>query len=160
MRFIDVYLNDLMRGYIDLTHASDWKEFRSACRFISAGPFGWNMVYADEKGNIGYQTTADIPMRADNQGYFMHRGWTGEEEWEGEGAVGGGLQGIGRDLGARVPETVAGRAAARSQTVPAWVGHHEGKAIRLRGSQGTNQDTSQNYEITGELYRIRALQAG
>lgn len=82
-KFVDMYLGDFMKGYFQMTRAKNWDEFRAASKLISIGPYGWNHIYADEKGNIGYQTTANIPIRADNQGVFMHRGWTGEEEWVG-----------------------------------------------------------------------------
>jgi|GEM_PF-946376 len=82
-KYVDMYLGDFMKGYFQIVSAKNWNEFRAASKLISVGPYGWNHVFADAMGNIGYQTTANIPMRADNQGIFMHRGWTGEDEWVG-----------------------------------------------------------------------------
>ena len=48
--------------FFDLDRARDWNEFRAALsRF--AGP-SQNVVYADVDGNIGYQATGLIPIRA------------------------------------------------------------------------------------------------
>lgn len=83
MKFVDMFMGHVADGYFKLTHANDWHSFREASRLIAMGPFGWNHVYADVNGNIGYQTVANVPIRMDNQGILMHRGWTGEEEWDG-----------------------------------------------------------------------------
>jgi penicillin amidase len=48
--------------FFDLNRARDWTEFRAAMkRFIEPSQ---NVVYADTEGNIGYQATGLIPIRA------------------------------------------------------------------------------------------------
>lgn len=70
-----------------LNRATDWDEFRAACR-------GWlapaqNVVYADRHGNIGFQHMGEVPIRAaGNDGSVPRRGddpageWTGTIPWE------------------------------------------------------------------------------
>lgn len=63
--------------------ASNWQEFREAAREWTSP--GQNMVYADIDGNIGYQFTGVVPVRAAGRsGAAPAPGWTGEHEWEGE----------------------------------------------------------------------------
>ncbi|MDQ4077386.1 MAG: penicillin acylase family protein [Chloroflexota bacterium] len=41
-------------------------------------------VYADRKGNIGYVTTGELPIRPALGGLLPQPGWTGEWEWQGK----------------------------------------------------------------------------
>ncbi|MFQ5967967.1 MAG: penicillin acylase family protein, partial [Acidimicrobiia bacterium] len=72
-------------GVIDtimgLNRASNWEEFRTALASFHVP--GQNFVYADRDGNIGYQSTGIVPVRAAGDGTVPVPGWTGEYEWTG-----------------------------------------------------------------------------
>ena len=69
-----------------LTRAGNVREAIDAQRFFDVGAQNW--MYADERGNIGYKTSAEIPLREDLQNntveglppYFIRNG-TGGNEW-------------------------------------------------------------------------------
>ena len=68
-------------GILALNRAQNFQDFRGAL-------MGWespaqNVVYADVDGNIGYQMTGRIPVRASGYGDVPSEGWTGEYEWVG-----------------------------------------------------------------------------
>jgi penicillin G amidase len=70
------------RGIEGMNLASNWEEFRKAAAAWPAP--GQNMVYADVDGNIGYQFTGHVPIRAaGSTGVVPQPGWTGESEWSG-----------------------------------------------------------------------------
>jgi len=72
----------LIEAIVKLDNAHNWEEFREALKFW--GSPGQNFVYADIKGNIGYQMAYGmIPIRPRSQGLVPVPGWTGEYEWEG-----------------------------------------------------------------------------
>jgi penicillin amidase len=69
-----------------LSHADDVTEAIDAERYFDFGAQNW--MYADDHGNIGYKTSAEIPLREDLQAgtvaglppYFIRNG-TGGNEW-------------------------------------------------------------------------------
>jgi penicillin amidase len=69
-----------------LSRADDVEEAIDAQRFFDVGAQNW--MYADDNGNIGYKTSAEIPLREDLQNqtvaglppYFIRNG-TGGNEW-------------------------------------------------------------------------------
>ena len=62
--------------------AQNWEAFRAAAAQFAAP--SQNTVYADQQGNIGYQTPGNIPIRAEgHNGQYPVPGWTGEYEWQG-----------------------------------------------------------------------------
>ncbi len=69
-----------------LTRAGNVREAIDAQRYFDVGAQNW--MYADERGNIGYKTSAEIPLREDLQNntvaglppYFIRNG-TGGNEW-------------------------------------------------------------------------------
>ncbi|MGZ9164187.1 MAG: penicillin acylase family protein, partial [Anaerolineales bacterium] len=61
--------------------AENWDEFRAAARNFHVP--GQNLAYADVDGNIGYQTSGDIPVRKQGDGALPVPGWTGEYDWTG-----------------------------------------------------------------------------
>jgi penicillin G amidase len=61
--------------------AENWDEFREAARNFHVP--GQNLAYADVDGNIGYQTSGDIPIRKSGDGALPVPGWTGEYDWTG-----------------------------------------------------------------------------
>jgi len=72
----------LIESILLLNRAGDWNEFRHALSLWN-GP-NINFIYADVDGNIGYQTTGRIPVRAPiDQGIVPVAGWTGEYDWRG-----------------------------------------------------------------------------
>ncbi|MGA2694807.1 MAG: penicillin acylase family protein [Terriglobales bacterium] len=59
--------------------AQNWTEFRQAFSQLDAP--AQNVVYADVEGNIGYQTTGKIPVRASGDGSLPEDGSTDKFEW-------------------------------------------------------------------------------
>ncbi len=64
-----------------LSLASNWEEFRDAVRDWDVP--AQNIIYADDRGNIGYIMAGAIPVRAKGQALLPSPGWTGEYEWTG-----------------------------------------------------------------------------
>ena len=72
----------ILQAVAAFNKATNWEEFRSALQYWDVP--GQNFVYADVEGNIGYQTTGRIPIRAQNHtGLVPVPGWTDEFEWQG-----------------------------------------------------------------------------
>ena len=72
----------LVDALADLDRAHSWQEFRQALSRWDTPSL--NFVYADVAGNIGYQSTARVPLRAPgHDGSVPVPGWTGEYEWRG-----------------------------------------------------------------------------
>ncbi len=69
------YLASLRMG-----QANTWEEFRDACTYnhIPAE----NMIWADKKGNIGWQATGITPLRKNHSGLVVSLG-DGSMDWEG-----------------------------------------------------------------------------
>jgi penicillin amidase len=61
--------------------AQNWDEFRKAASVFHTP--GHNLLYADVDGNIGYQTSGDVPIRKKGDGTLPVPGWTGEYDWTG-----------------------------------------------------------------------------
>ena len=68
-------------AFMKMAYASDWDEFTDALRYYVAP--SQNMVFADQKGNIGYIGPGRIPVRAKGDGTVPVPGWDSEYEWEG-----------------------------------------------------------------------------
>lgn len=74
--------DSLIESILLLNRAGNWDEFRHALSLWN-GP-NLNFVYTDVDGNIGYQATGRIPIRAPiDQGIVPAPGWTGEYDWQG-----------------------------------------------------------------------------
>jgi penicillin G amidase len=67
--------------FFDLDSAQNWQEFRAALSKFDAP--GQNVVYADVDGNIGYQATGKIPIRASGDGSLPVNGSDDAHEWTG-----------------------------------------------------------------------------
>jgi penicillin amidase len=65
--------------FFDVDSAQNWEEFRKAFSQLDAP--GQNVVYADVDGNIGYQTTGHIPIRAAGDGSLPVSGADDAHEW-------------------------------------------------------------------------------
>ena len=65
--------------FFDVDTAQNWEDFRKAFGQLDAP--GQNVVYADVDGNIGYQTTGHIPIRAAGDGSLPVSGADDAHEW-------------------------------------------------------------------------------
>jgi len=65
--------------FFDVDTAQNWEEFRKAFSQLDAP--GQNVVYADVDGNIGYQATGRIPIRASGDGSLPVSGADSAHEW-------------------------------------------------------------------------------
>ncbi len=65
--------------FYDVNTAQNWTEFRHAFSLLDAP--GQNVVYADVDGNIGYQTTGRVPIRAAGDGSLPVNGADNGHEW-------------------------------------------------------------------------------
>jgi penicillin amidase len=66
--------------FFDVDTAQNWEDFRKAFSQLDAP--GQNVVYADVDGNIGYQTTGHIPIRAAGDGSLPVSGVDDAHEWK------------------------------------------------------------------------------
>jgi penicillin amidase len=71
----------LRMPFFDVDTAQNWEDFRKAFSQLDAP--GQNVVYADVDGNIGYQTTGRVPIRADGDGSLPVSGADNTHEWTG-----------------------------------------------------------------------------
>ncbi|HEV2118261.1 MAG TPA: penicillin acylase family protein [Terriglobales bacterium] len=67
--------------FVDVDAAQSWDEFRRA--FSTWVAPGQNVVYADVDGNIGYQATGRVPIRASGDGSLPVSGADNAHEWTG-----------------------------------------------------------------------------
>ena len=67
--------------FFDVDAAQNWDEFRKAFSQLDAP--GQNVVYADVDGNVGYQSTGHIPIRAAGDGSLPVSGADDAHEWTG-----------------------------------------------------------------------------
>ncbi len=75
-------LQDGVRSPLLLVNAAqNWDQFRRAFSVFDAP--GQNVVYADVNGNIGYQATGKVPIRATGDGSLPQDGSTDRFEWTG-----------------------------------------------------------------------------
>ncbi len=73
----------LTQAILTLNRAQNWAEFRDALQLWQLP--GMNFVYADVDGNIGYQMSGAVPIRANNDrfGVLPVSGADGAHEWTG-----------------------------------------------------------------------------
>jgi len=67
--------------FFEVDSAQNWEQFRSA--FSAFDTPGQNVVFADMDGNIGYQATGKIPIRASGDGSLPENGSDNSHEWTG-----------------------------------------------------------------------------
>jgi penicillin G amidase len=67
--------------FFEVNSAQNWEQFRKAFSAFDAP--GQNVVFADVDGNIGYQTTGKIPIRASGDGSLPENGSDNAHEWTG-----------------------------------------------------------------------------
>jgi penicillin amidase len=73
--------NPTMDALFELDRAADWTQFRAAAADFTVP--AQNLVYADTKGNIGYQAPGRIPVRKNGDGRWPVPGWTDQYDWTG-----------------------------------------------------------------------------
>jgi len=73
--------NPTMDALFELDRATDWTDFRAAAADFTVP--AQNLVYADTKGNIGYQAPGRIPIRKNGDGRWPVPGWTDQYDWTG-----------------------------------------------------------------------------
>jgi penicillin amidase len=76
-----IYDTGLSLPFYAVNRAQNWEQFRAAFAGYS-GP-GQNVVYADVDGNIGYQATGRVPVRAAGDGSLPVSGADDAHEWKG-----------------------------------------------------------------------------
>jgi len=67
--------------FFDVDSAQNWEQFRAAFSAFDAP--GQNVVFADVDGNIGYQATGKVPIRASGDGSLPENGSDNAHEWTG-----------------------------------------------------------------------------
>ncbi|SDU97436.1 penicillin amidase [Microlunatus sagamiharensis] len=70
-----------MDALLGLDAASDWDSFRSAASLLTVP--SQNLVYADVRGNIGYQLPGLVPVRGRGDGTVPVPGWDRRYDWTG-----------------------------------------------------------------------------
>jgi len=83
VKLVEVELGKFLQGYLDMARAKNWDDWVQGLKNMYRGPVGWNHVFADRDGNIGYWLTGHVPVRPDQQGEMARQGWTGEQDWQG-----------------------------------------------------------------------------
>ncbi len=71
--------NQEFEAFFLLNRARSWKGFQTALK--SYGGASQNFVYADVKGNIGWQIGGQIPIRRTGSGALPYNGATNEGDW-------------------------------------------------------------------------------
>ena len=71
----------LLDAVMALDQAEDYEDFLAATALWDVA--AQNIVYADVEGNIAYQSTGEVPIRANGDGLYPVPGWTSEYEWVG-----------------------------------------------------------------------------
>ncbi|PBC78165.1 penicillin amidase [Streptomyces sp. TLI_235] len=69
-----------MDAVFALDRAADWKTFQQAAADFAVP--AQNLIYADTKGNIGYQTPGVIPARGKGDGRYPAPGWDSAYDWK------------------------------------------------------------------------------
>jgi penicillin G amidase len=81
MRWVAPELNKISVAMYLFNRAEDIYDMEAAVEFFKCP--GQNIVYADDKGNIGYWASAGIPIRVGFDGMSPVPGWDGNHEWQG-----------------------------------------------------------------------------
>lgn len=76
-----IFDTGLSLPFYAVNSAQNWEQFRAAFSGFN-GP-GQNVVYADVDGNIGYQATGRVPLRASGDGSLPVSGADDAHEWMG-----------------------------------------------------------------------------
>ncbi len=71
---------DDMRALVNIPRAKTWQAFRAALRDWSVSVFNW--IYADAKGNVGYQMAGRLPLRP-RFTYGYRDAGNADDQWSG-----------------------------------------------------------------------------
>lgn len=71
----------LVESILGINRARNWDEFRAAASLWDIA--AQNLIYADIEGNIGYQSTGEIPVRPSANGLVPVSGWDSGNDWTG-----------------------------------------------------------------------------
>ncbi len=71
----------LVNSVVWLNEATDYEDFKKAVSLWDIA--AQNVIYADIEGNIAFQSTGEIPIRARGDGRWPVPGWNSEYEWTG-----------------------------------------------------------------------------
>jgi penicillin amidase len=81
LRWSALEASNTFRAIWKMNRAQNWEEFRVAVKDFDLP--SQNIIYADVNGNIGYQMTGKIPIRANGDGRYPVPGWIDDYEWKG-----------------------------------------------------------------------------
>ncbi|HEX5566349.1 MAG TPA: penicillin acylase family protein [Streptomyces sp.] len=81
LRWTALTPSNTMDAVFKLNAAKNFDQFRTAARDFAVP--SQNLIYADTKGNIGYQAPGRIPVRGKGDGRYPSPGWDPEYEWTG-----------------------------------------------------------------------------
>ena len=81
LRWTAFRINRTFRAVFEWNRARDFGEFREASQYFDIP--SQNLVFADTRGNIAYQTPGLIPVRRTGDGAFPVPGWVDDYQWEG-----------------------------------------------------------------------------
>lgn len=70
-----------VRGLLRVQKATDWESFRAALAWVTEPSL--NFVYADTRGNVGYQYVGRVPRRRAGHGLLPAPGDSDSHEWDG-----------------------------------------------------------------------------
>ncbi|QHC20633.1 penicillin acylase family protein [Streptomyces sp. GS7] len=70
-----------MDAFFEINRSKDWTDFRKAAADFEVP--SQNLIYADTKGNIGYQAPGRIPVRGKGDGSYPAPGWDPAYQWTG-----------------------------------------------------------------------------
>ncbi|WP_456695245.1 penicillin acylase family protein [Aeromicrobium sp. P5_D10] len=70
-----------VKAVFALGKAQNWEQFRAAAKLFTVP--SQNLIYADVKGNIGYQAPGTIPIRKKGDGRWPVPGWDSSYGWSG-----------------------------------------------------------------------------
>jgi penicillin amidase len=80
LRWVGFEMIDDVQALVEMNTATSWSEFRAALRSWACSVT--NFIYGDVEGNIGYQMSARVPLRAvSTRG--IRPAWDPEHEWQG-----------------------------------------------------------------------------
>jgi penicillin amidase len=81
MRWTGSEIDDPIDAFHALNVATDWRQFTEALHKFTIP--GQNVVYADVRGNIGYQCAVRLPLRNQKHGLLPLPGWDPASDWKG-----------------------------------------------------------------------------
>lgn len=81
LRWTGFEASDEIRAIYLVNRARNWEEFLQALRLFAVPT--QNFIYADVRGNIGYQLAGRVPIRNRQSAIIPNPGWTRDNDWKG-----------------------------------------------------------------------------